>query len=332
MEKVSIVVPVYNAENCVKACIDSLLQQDYKNLEIILIDDGSRDKSPAICDAYADNDTRVQVFHRKNSGVSVTRNFGINHATGEFIMFVDSDDTIEKNTVSDNLKLAKESKADVVIYGNKYYIVDQNRIQENPLESFAGTNQEFFECYYAKLLGEEALNPPWNKLIRRELLMEENIFFHESFSICEDMAFTAQLLKVCKTIVLNDKLYYNYYIKPEGSLVFKFHANFFEALTFFYKEATQYCNRFAEKENQQRQVDMIFLSKTIMFIKRICCDSGWDRKMQISRIKEICEQDCIRNVLENVTLKRKKRLICVLIRCRCYRLVWLLYHMKKCLQ
>lgn len=328
MDKVSIVVPVYNAENCINTCIDSLLQQDYENIEIILVDDGSQDNSSSICDRYAAKDKRVHVYHRKNSGVSSARNFGISCTTGKYIMFVDSDDMIEKDTVSDNLRLAQGSDADVVIYGNIYHILDGDRIKENPLESFCGTNQEFFERYYAKLLAEEALNPPWNKLIRRKLLMEEKVFFHESFSICEDMAFTEQLLKVCKIIVLNDKMHYHYFIKSQGSLVFKFHENFFEALTFFYHNATEYCNGFAEHANQQKQVDVIFLRQTIKFIKKICCESGWDKKKQIKRMKEICECPCFRKVLYNVKLNGKKGIICALIRLRCYRLVWLVYGRK----
>jgi len=99
MKKTSVIVPVYNAEKYLDKCIQSILNQDYKNIEVILIDDGSLDNSGNICDEYAKVDSRVKVVHKKNGGVSSARNCGIDIATGEFIMFVDSDDYIEYNMI-----------------------------------------------------------------------------------------------------------------------------------------------------------------------------------------------------------------------------------------
>ena len=123
MEKVSIVVPVYNAKNYIKRCIESLVCQTYHNLEIILVDDGSSDGSEKICDEYAKEDDRIKVIHKKNSGVSDSRNAGIEAADGDYILFVDSDDYINENTVEDNLKTAIEKNADIVIFCFKYSLL-----------------------------------------------------------------------------------------------------------------------------------------------------------------------------------------------------------------
>ena len=99
MDKISVVVPVYNVEKYLRKCIDSIINQTYKNLEIILVDDGSPDKCGEICDEYAKKDNRVKVIHKKNAGVSSARNDGIDNATGEYIIFVDSDDWLEDNAI-----------------------------------------------------------------------------------------------------------------------------------------------------------------------------------------------------------------------------------------
>ena len=102
--KVSIIVPVYNVEKYVERCIESIIKQSYKNLEIILIDDGSKDNSGKICDEYAEKDNRIKVIHKKNGGLSDARNTGLNIADGEYICFIDSDDYIHKDLVKDNLE------------------------------------------------------------------------------------------------------------------------------------------------------------------------------------------------------------------------------------
>lgn len=109
---VTIIVPVYNVEKYLKKCVDSILNQTYKNIEVILIDDGSSasDKSPIICDEYAKKDKRIKVIHKINGGLSSARNAGLDIAKGDYIYFVDSDDWIDKDTIKDNIKILVEKK------------------------------------------------------------------------------------------------------------------------------------------------------------------------------------------------------------------------------
>lgn len=125
MNKVSVVVPVYNVEEYLEECIDSILNQTYPNIELILVDDGSVDKSGYICDQYALADDRIHVVHKKNSGVSESRNTGISVASGEFICFVDSDDWIDSNMIECFLNLLLSNQADICI--SSHYFEDVQR-------------------------------------------------------------------------------------------------------------------------------------------------------------------------------------------------------------
>ena len=120
MDKVSIVIPIYNVEKYLKKCIDSIINQTYENLEIILVDDESPDNCPKICDDYKTIDSRIKVIHQKNQGLSGARNTGLKEATGKYIMFQDSDDTLENNSIEKLYQAIKKYNAKIVI-GGRYY-------------------------------------------------------------------------------------------------------------------------------------------------------------------------------------------------------------------
>ena len=114
--RISVIVPVYNVEQYLPRCVESILAQIYENLEILLVDDGTKDNSGAICDAYARQDARVKAIHKKNGGLSSARNVGLDICTGDFILFVDSDDKIYRNTVKNLLECQEHTDADMVIF------------------------------------------------------------------------------------------------------------------------------------------------------------------------------------------------------------------------
>lgn len=116
---VSIIIPIYNVEQYLQQCLDSILNQTYTNLEIILVDDGSPDSSPSICDDYAAKDSRVKVIHQKNQGLSAARNAGLDICTGDFLTFVDSDDWIDESFIKTLLEIAQENEADIIICNHK---------------------------------------------------------------------------------------------------------------------------------------------------------------------------------------------------------------------
>lgn len=134
--KLSIIIPIYNAEQFIRRCIDSILEQTYTDFELLLIDDGSTDDSSRICDVYSENDSRIKVFHKKNGGVSSARNVGLDNANGEWIVFIDSDDAINNQYLS----VTKKATVDLILTGCDYsgatYIKDKIKITDSTLSHF----------------------------------------------------------------------------------------------------------------------------------------------------------------------------------------------------
>lgn len=333
MKKVSIVIPIYNAEKYLINCINSILNQTYKNIEILLVDDGSNDGSKKICEQYQEKDERIRAFFLDNHGVSTARNFGMDMATGDYIIFVDADDTIDPDTVGDNVKLAEENNVELVLFCFRYLLTEERHIKENELkENFCGTSDAFFKNHFNHILDMELVNPPWNKLIKKSLLDRSYIRFHPSYSICEDMAFSIDVLSAVDRLAVNRKAYYNYFLKTSGSLVFTFHENYFEAATHFYNKAQKYCCKFPSHEPQMNKIDTIYAGLVIAYIQQICCYDKWDREKKFKYLSRITESSIFCNALQNARLPGKKRIARMLIRCQAEKTLYFLYNIKSRLQ
>ncbi len=214
----SAIVPVYNVENCLGKCVDSLLSQRgmEEGLEVLLIDDGSRDESGRLCDRYAETDPRVRVFHKQNGGLSSARNVGIENARGEYVFFVDSDDFIE----SDSCQIFRETirkyaNADAVVFdGTEDYEEDTVSMRRIPSDSVyaAEGRQYLLRCYRARNLNVEACLYAY----RREFLNENALRFQEGI-LHEDVEFTPRALLLAKQVVeIPDRLYH--YVIRENSI------------------------------------------------------------------------------------------------------------------
>ncbi|RFU65822.1 glycosyltransferase family 2 protein [Peribacillus glennii] len=226
---VSIIMPVYNAEKYLSKCIDSILNQSYKNLELILVNDGSKDKSGFICDEYAKNDHRITVIHQENSGPSAARNNGIKAAQGTYIQFVDSDDSMEAD-MTKNLVEAMNNTVQLVLCG--YHSIELNDgnttiTKRVPLTQGTLQHTEFIECF-GELYNNQMINPLWNKLYVKDIIKEFNISFIEELNMGEDLLFNLAYIKVCGQIsVITDPLY-NYIIFNNNSLTRSFKKGYFE--------------------------------------------------------------------------------------------------------
>ena len=211
IRSVSIIIPIYNCEEYIEACIESVLAQGEAVLEILLIDDGSTDSSGTICDKYASKYTHVKVFHIANGGVSYARNLGITYAKGAYIQFVDGDDSI-KPTMTDTLTEAmEESGADLVVCGYDRitkYIRRKDKLWDKPgtydsKEYVIHTLHDPTGYYYGVV---------WNKLYQSKIIKQNLIMFQEGMKLGEDFVFNLEVLKHSKKIhVIRDRLYvYNY--------------------------------------------------------------------------------------------------------------------------
>lgn len=205
--KISVIVPVYNVEKYLCSCIDSILAQTFTDFELLLIDDGSRDKSGEICDEYANKDCRVKVFHKENGGVSSARNLGIDESKGEYLFFVDSDDIISSFYIEMFVNYIKKNDSVCVVckYTNRLSLL-KNQIDS--IKTKEMTSSEFLDEIW---ISEGKLDGYlWNKMFKRKILIDLNIRFDEKVSIWEDMLFVVEYFVNISTVVFVDAVLYYY--------------------------------------------------------------------------------------------------------------------------
>lgn len=205
---VSIIVPVYNVEKYIRECVDSILAQSYKYIEVILVDDGSPDNSPAICDEYAKNDSRVRVFHKENGGQSDARNVGLDNAQGEYVNFCDSDDIIDPHTIESAIDIMQRSGADIVGFESITFLEDVSKgtsiyhsdIQEQELTALEFVNGLLFRKIDSSVC---------NKMFSQKTIGSKR-FIKGRYN--EDILFLCELIEDCKLIVQTNTPHYKYRI------------------------------------------------------------------------------------------------------------------------
>ncbi|SCH19957.1 glycosyltransferase family 2 protein [Romboutsia sp. 1001713B170207_170306_H8] len=213
--KVSIIVPIYNAERDLKCCIDSILSQTFEDIEVILVNDGSTDKSREICDEYAIKDKRIILIHKKNQGVSSARNLGIKESTGDYIMFCDSDDWIESDCIEKLYSKIKDSNADIIysgVYREEY--TNGKKIQDK----VSGVSEEIFikkEDFdkYLDYIIESIKSPflsPCAKLYNASIIRNNNLKFDIDMVCFEDFCFNLKFLQNTKSMYLSKDIKYHY--------------------------------------------------------------------------------------------------------------------------
>lgn len=260
MKLVSIIVPVYNVEKYLRECIDSLLHQTYKNLEIILVDDGSKDQSGDICDEYSQKDRRIKVVHKKNAGLGFARNSGLEIATGEFVTFLDSDDTADSNLVELLMEGIEDNDADTCIGGFKR--VDENGktiFKENYIETVY-VEKDVYNKLFARMLGSapnkrDAIRMSvWNVMYSMKIIKKYNLRFpSEREFISEDIIWDSDYYRYARCVKVITSTAYNYRITP-GSLTQKYKPRMLEMICTLYKEMENRLNGDVEKITRlQRQ-------------------------------------------------------------------------------
>ena len=203
MSKVSVIVPIYNVEPFIEKCVQSIIKQDHKDIEIILVDDGSPDGSGKIIDYMSVLDDRIKVIHKENEGVSSARNAGIKAASGEFIMFIDGDDYVDTTYVSSFLCLIEDKNIDIGLsYG---FATGDKRIGQDHNEHSILSGEEACKQLYLNKTGVAV----WNKIYRRKFLQDNNITFHEEYWFAEGMTFNIECFSKSKNIAaMNVVVYY----------------------------------------------------------------------------------------------------------------------------
>ena len=228
MDKVSIVVPVYNVEDCLSYCVNSLRQQTYKNIEIILVDDGSTDSSGEICDQYAREDDRIKVLHIENGGLSNARNTGVKESSTDWIVFIDSDDYYDHRAIEYLVELRDKYRVDLVAtpvievrdYENSDFLGDFREKYSGKLDRRTALEQMFYGNYVGTHSG--------GKLYKKEILLR---FPYPNGMLYEDLSLAYEHIASCENIAVSALNLYKYYRRP-GSIV---NSKYSDRLLDFYK-------------------------------------------------------------------------------------------------
>lgn len=249
---VSIVLPVYNCEKYLRECIDSILAQTYNTWELVIIDDGSTDASPNICDEYARSETRIKVFHQSNSGVSYSRNTGIEASSGQFIVFCDSDDYLEPEYLETLLQTARDHPSYEHIWCCFQTVSGSDR--ENARLNYVLYDPvSFYSIKDIMTLHAMWLDAsPCNKLYRVEIITQNHLRFPENLSLGEDFLFNLSYLDCSSTqrIAVIAQPLYNYRLREEDSLDTKYRADLLEIYKFLNEQCRLYLNKWNVPSSQ----------------------------------------------------------------------------------
>lgn len=254
---VSVIIPVYNVEKYLHRCVDSVINQNYKNLEIILVDDGSPDNSSKICDEYKKIDNRIVVIHKNNGGLASARNSGMRVAKGDYILFVDSDDWINENTVEELLLIAIKNDVDFVrftpVTASHPQKIDGTPVDfgtENFMESGIYDKEKIRKDIFPRLFVTPNLTmgpivAAWRSLYKSKFLFDNNLYFYEDIKYSEDAIFSANVVYNSKKFYYLKGGYYYHYFYNNNSITKSFKHDRWEvckALSMRFKQ------EFASKE------------------------------------------------------------------------------------
>lgn len=288
---ISVIVPVFNDEKYLKECIESIIKQTYENLQIILIDDGSRDKSGKICDMYAEKDKRIEVIHKENGGVSSARNVGLDNARGEWVTFIDADDWVEEDFLKLMLEKATKEKADVVL-------CEYNRRIEKNIERVELTAKE--EIINSEKHLQNALNPQTGcgyctmKLIKKSIIKDK---FDENLKAAEDALFSIRLSnKINKEVILRKALY-NYRMNSESAV-----KRYDEEYPKKYLKAIKKIKEYLEEQHSNKEAIQNyynFVAYHVMLIAvNYCYHPENKQKHKLSILKKVCKQTDFKEGIE----------------------------------
>ncbi|MGN1420911.1 MAG: glycosyltransferase family 2 protein [Eubacterium sp.] len=235
-QMITVIVPVYNVEKYLDRCIESVVNQTYKNLEIILVDDGSPDNCPAMCDAWAEKDNRIKVIHKENGGVSSARNIGLDNANGEYIGFVDSDDYIAEDMFENLFNKINTDNCQMSVCGIFFQGKSISFKNEELISGNEAINRLFNYRDYQSFSGWT-----WNKLFLASVIKQNRLKFDENICFCEDVLFVYEYLKSVEFVKLINKSFYYYTFREDACTVNKNYKNDSEILKlidYFFNDIT----------------------------------------------------------------------------------------------
>jgi glycosyltransferase involved in cell wall biosynthesis len=314
MDKISIVIPVYNVEPYLPKCLDSIVGQTYKDLEIICVDDETPDNSVQIIKDYADKDSRIKLISQKNQGLSGARNTGIDAASGKYIVFVDSDDWIEPETCSTAVEQLEKNNADICMWG---YVREfggkavEKRIFDGDMVFDEGESKHLIHRRIAGLVGAELSNPEnadaivtaWGKLYRADIIKNNKLYFTDTKIIgTEDALFNLYYFGYVKRCVFVDKPFNHYRKNNETSLTRKYKPQLFNQWSTLYSKMWQYINENnCPDEFTEAFYNRVCLSIIGLGLNELCNSAGMG--VRVANLKKILCSDRYKEAYKELTLK-----------------------------
>lgn len=342
----SIVLSIYGVEKYLDRCINSILAQDFSNYELILVDDGSKDNCPQMCDTWVEKDKRIRVVHKKNAGLGMARNTGLENSTGKYIFFLDSDDYILPGLLSHVYDFLKRRPVDVVFYGfcrvdgngvirerfvpnpEKWVYTDNEEIKNVLLPDFICSNPETGEGHSIRISA-------WNCCINTSVLRCNDLsFVSERQFISEDIYYYIEAFPYLDSVAFIDDAYYCY-CQNEGSLTFSYRPERYKRIKEFYINAINRANELEYNGEVQKRLLISFVATTMACLKMEaanCEKVGYTTAYK--RVKNICKDYYLRTAIRKSKFRHYKLSWCIfkgLMLMRQYRLLFgvLLFQYKK---
>ena len=327
--KYSVIIPVYNVEKYINRCLKSILSQHYNDLEIIVIDNGSTDRSGSICDIYANEYANFSVYHIENHGVGSARNFGLSKARGEFIYFVDSDDYLVGNLFAEfEDKLTPDLDLLVFSYYNSFEqeLTERNRTKKCLPYSGLYDKNDFIKIF-TDLFLSDMLYTVWNKLYRREFLIENNISF-EKYELGEDVRFNLDVYHKVNKVYLSQDSYYVYVIGRKGSAMSSYNP---KRLQYQLQELELVDSLLKDWHIDSSNLDNTVKARILMSNIHNISKQKLPVIKKVKLVKEICKSKDMADFIRNDS-SILNPLVKMLLRCRMYIVLIYLKKMQMILQ
>lgn len=309
MPQLSVIIPVYNAEKFINNCVDSILNQTFSDLEVVLVDDGSPDLSGAICDGYAETDKRVKVIHQKNAGVSAARNAGLDLAAGKYVTFVDSDDFVEPQMYEKMISVADKYDCDVVMCDCLKVFPDRNEVYTHDIRPGYYNKEQLENEYYPHLLIMENVEYPptisnWLLLFKKHLNSGKSIpRYVQGVRFSEDLLFGAQLLYAADSFYyMKGECFYHYCMNPESAT----HSFKSDKWNDYKKLMQEIRKNFAAcaEHDFEKQIDLVQLFFLYNAVGEIISSSELDRKEKVNMTGNILRSAEIREMFKNIRIMK----------------------------
>ena len=309
--KISIIIPMYNVEKYITTMLDSIKKQNYENYEVILINDGSTDNTLDVVKEWIkeNNEKRFLVFNKENSGVSDSRNIGIDKSNGIYITFFDSDDYIEKNYLCDAIAEIENKKLDVFISGFFSEILTENNCNNKKIcyKNILYDNKKILYDGYLDLWENTMMYNIWNKIYIKSIIDKNKIKFKKQ-NYAEDVEFNKEYFKYVERCYCSDKCYYHYIRERDGAATNKFVEGFFE----FREEEYLLYDRYFSSIGYDRKEYIEYISRR--FIERTmgCCESIFEKNCNLNKkekylyVKNILNNNNVKEAIKNMKPQSKK--------------------------